>query len=82
MSVFDRAVHIYGSGRRLIDATRDLAVTHDLIRWAREDLEDLLLDLKLAVLDADMDEVQLQLQEVLKLYAELRDLVEDLSRGA
>jgi hypothetical protein len=48
---FDQARKLYAEGKQLLDATRDAAVTNDDLRWAREDLEDVLLDLKLAVID-------------------------------
>ena len=51
MGRFDRARELYAAGKRLLDVTRDGAVTRESLRWAREDLEDVLLDLKLAFLD-------------------------------
>jgi hypothetical protein len=51
---FDQARDLYAAGKRLLDATRDAAVTNDALRWAREDLEDVLLDLKLAVIELNV----------------------------
>jgi hypothetical protein len=60
MSDFDAARKLYRDAKQVIDVTRDLAVTNDALRWAREDLEDVLLDLKLAVIEineAGLDEL-------------------------
>jgi hypothetical protein len=72
---FSDAVHLYEEGRRLIDATRELAVQHDRVRWTREDLEEALLDLKLGVLDGDAELVDEALTESAKLMSEMISIV-------
>lgn len=62
----------------MLDATRELAVRHDRMRWAREDLEDALLDLKLAVLDFNADRAMEHFGEALGLLAEIRVMLGEL----
>jgi hypothetical protein len=76
MSLSDDARSLYRDGKLLIDATRDLAATNDLLRWAREDLEEELLDLKLAVIDGNEFEMPDQIRAVLAMFAEVWRIVD------
>jgi hypothetical protein len=71
MAAFDEAQRVYRDGRLIIEATRDLAVTNDRVRWLREDLEDALLDMKQAILDLDETRADQHLFEAISLMAEL-----------
>ena len=77
MSDYEQALTVYRNGRELVDVTRDRAVSEDRIRWAREDLEDVLLDLKLAVLDLDPHEVGARLQEARVMIAEMKLILDE-----
>lgn len=77
MDAYDSARDLYRDGRRILDLTRDLAVDDDHLRWAREDLEDVLLDLKLGVLDADESEVMRGLIEAAQLIAHIAILLDE-----
>jgi hypothetical protein len=78
MSAFVFASELYRDGRVLVQATRSYAMANDLVRWTREDLEDALLDLKLAVIDQDLASVQSRGREVNALTQLLYGLIEGL----
>jgi hypothetical protein len=63
------ALDLYRDGRELVDLVRDPAVLNDDLRWMREDLDEGLLDLKLAVIDLDPDRVARASAEVSSLIA-------------
>jgi hypothetical protein len=73
---FDRARELYAAGKRIVDASRDKAVTNDELRWAREDLEDVLLDLKLGVIELNEEAVDTLMKEArIAIAAVLRELL-------
>ncbi len=74
MDAFELARELYRRGRELIDATRDRAVVDDTLRWAREDLEDALLDLKRSVLGLDAMGTLDSADEVAELMSVIREL--------
>lgn len=57
MDVFDLARSLYREAKLVLDLTRDLAAANDALRWARDDLEEDLLDLKLAVIESNLGEL-------------------------
>lgn len=69
---------LYREGKSVIDATRDLAAVDDLIRWAREDLDEALLDLKLALMEQDDDEIDQRAAESVDLIREIRERFQTL----
>lgn len=73
MNPLELAKAIYSDGKHLIDATRDLSVTDDFLRWTREDLEDALLDLKLAVMEQSASAIASGLYETMTLIRVIRD---------
>jgi len=79
MPRYERALTVYRDGRLIVEATRELAVQHDNLRWLREDLEEALLDLKLAWLDLDTTQLDDHLIEVMVFIADIRRFVQGLS---
>ncbi|MFT3784568.1 MAG: hypothetical protein QM770_00190 [Tepidisphaeraceae bacterium] len=77
MDAFDSARDLYRRGKELIDETRDRAVLDDELRWAREDLEDALLDLKRGVTHFDAFLVLEEIDEVIELMAVIRSIIDD-----
>lgn len=75
---FDRARELYRDGKLLLDATRSLAATNDLIRWAREDLEWDLLDLKRAVIEMNAFEIPSLITDVKAMFGVIYALIEQL----
>ena len=73
MNPLEFAKAIYSDGKQLLDATRDLSVTDDFLRWSREDLEDVLLDLKLAVMEENTASIATGLYETMTLIRVIRD---------
>jgi hypothetical protein len=69
MDDFQAAIEIYHEGRQLYELTNELAVTWFDLRIDREDLDEALLDLKLAVLDRDAPRVRRYVYEVKHLMA-------------
>ena len=67
MEIFDAAKELYRDAKALLDATRDAAASNDEQRWAREDAEEDLLDLKLAVIDGSVDEVSERFDDVQRM---------------
>jgi len=72
MDEFEFANSVYRDGRLLLEASRERAVLHDELRWAREDLEEALLDLKPAVMDLDRTSCVLYAHEAIALIAHVR----------
>lgn len=77
MDPFDIALVLYRDGKLIIDASRELAVANDLLRWAREDLEDILLDLKRAWIARDEELVGHHRREATTLLYEIAKLVSE-----
>ncbi len=71
MGSLQSALDLYKDGRLLVERTRDWAVYHDDLRWMREDLEEGLLDLKLAVIDLAPERVVLFVAEVTSLIVSI-----------
>ena len=53
MDAFEQAARQYEYARRLLAMVEPLRADNDELRWAAEDLEEVLLDLKQAVMDRD-----------------------------
>ena len=62
----------YRLGRVFVDECRPLAEQDDELRWALEDLEEMLLDLKLCVLQDDVPGMETHTEEILRLFDEFR----------
>lgn len=73
MDFEETARKLYRDGKLVIDATRDLAVSDDLIRWARGDLDETLLDLKPALMEDDGDEVEERYYRAVNLIRDIRE---------
>jgi hypothetical protein len=74
---FGFALQLCSTARELLDQTRDHAVKNDSLRWAREDLEEALLDLKLGVLELDAGSVYEHAGECIELMAAIRGILFD-----
>ena len=71
MDVFDLALTLYREGKAILDESRDFAASDDLLRWAREDLEDALLDTKQAWQDRSEELVVSGIVEAVVLIREV-----------
>lgn len=71
MDDFEYASELYRRGRQLYDFTHDLAVARFDLRVDREDLDEALLDLKLAVMDQDLRRVRRYSNEVKQLMSDI-----------
>lgn len=78
MSFDEVARALYRDGKLIIDISRDSASEDDLIRWAREDLEEALLDLKLALIEERADEVASRFVEASNLINLIRKRLRSL----
>jgi hypothetical protein len=77
MDIYAMAHRIYREGMRVLAASRDRAVVNDELRWAREDLEDVLLDVKLAVLSRDERTLGVRSLEAVELIGVVFELAMD-----
>ncbi len=74
MSVTD----LYFNARQLLAATRSLRHRRDELRWTCEDLEDALLDLKLAYIGSDTPLADDFAQECIEFMEQISSLVGQL----
>jgi Na+/phosphate symporter len=77
MDPFDIAKALYRDAKRLIDLTADLAAVDDIVRWTREDLDEDLLDLKIAVLEGDLGQLTELYDDVLRMMQNLVNAVRE-----